>query len=166
MKTEPNVNELRRIHLSPWFAVQEVVIRDPGGTKSVWHYQDHPGAVVVVAVMAGDQIAVVREWRPAVGAQCVELPSGRIDSGETPEQAAARELHEETGLVAATLIPLGSVYNSPGSSNEVTHMFLTTVTAPGRVVESLAIGEFLAKVSDATSLLAVELARREGRFPT
>lgn len=164
--TSPAIGDRRRIDISPWFAVQEVVVHDPEGATSVWHYQDHPGAVVVVAGLAGNQIAVVREWRPAVGARCVELPSGRVDAGESPVQAAARELFEETGLTAGDLIPLGSVFNSPGSSNEVTHMFFTVVAATSATSESLKIEAFVEEVRDATSLLAVELARRERLLPT
>jgi ADP-ribose pyrophosphatase len=163
--TSPTVDDRRRIDISPWFAVLEVVVRDREGATSVWHYQDHPGAVVVVAVLAGNRIAVVREWRPAVGARCVELPSGRVDAGESPEQAAARELFEETGLTAGALVPLGRVYNSPGSSNEVTHMFFTAVAAAAPVSKSLEVEAFVDEVSDATSLLAVELARRGKLLP-
>lgn len=164
--TLPTIAHRHRIEISQWFAFQEVTIRNSEGATSVWHYQDHPGAVVIVAALDETRIAVVREWRPAVGAQCVELPSGRVDAGESPEQAAGRELFEETGIIASAMELLGRVYNSPGSSNEITHMFFTKVAAAGPTQEFLDIEAFVNEACDSTSLLAVELARRDGLAPT
>ena len=69
------------------------------------------------------KLAMVRQFRYAVGSYQYELPAGGIEEGETPQEAAVRELREETGLVAHDLINLGTVYPSVGSTDEVCHIF-------------------------------------------
>ena len=65
--------------------------------------------VVIVAVTRQDQILLVRQFRPAAAAVTLELPAGHVDPGETPEQAARRELLEETGYEADTFKLLASL---------------------------------------------------------
>jgi ADP-ribose pyrophosphatase len=62
--------------------------------------------VTVVAVTARDELVLVRQFRPVVEAVCLELPSGHVDDGETPEASARRELFEETGYTAAAFHPV------------------------------------------------------------
>ena len=86
----------------------------------------HPGAAVVVA-HDGESVYLVEQPRAVVGADALlELPAGKIDPGETPEQTAARELIEETGRRAGSLEALATVYASPGFSDETFHLFLAT----------------------------------------
>ena len=89
---------------TPWF--QLVAKRSPRWEGS--HYsirtQDY---VCVIAISPCDGLILVRQYRPAVGASCLELPSGHVDPGEAPEEAARRELMEETGYMAGGLKLLG-----------------------------------------------------------
>jgi 8-oxo-dGTP pyrophosphatase MutT (NUDIX family) len=91
---------------------------------------EHPPAVVIVALdvdAAGDcPTWLVRVRRPATGRSLVEAPAGLIDEGETPEQAARRELREECGLEADHWEELGSAWSSPGFTDERIHLFLAT----------------------------------------
>lgn len=74
-------------------------------------------------VTVGGWLAMVRQYRYSVGSWQLELPAGGIERGETPREAAARELAEEVGLVADELIDLGMVYPSVGSTDERCHIF-------------------------------------------
>lgn len=82
-------------------------------------------AVVVVPITETNETILVIQPRvftnDAIG---VELPAGYIDPGETPEEAAIRELKEETGYVCEQLIPLASYYQDQGISAAYNHAFL------------------------------------------
>lgn len=86
---------------------------------------EHSGAVVVIAQPAPDEIVLVRQHRHAIGEDTWEVCAGGIDPGETPEQAAIRELREETGYRARTIHRLWSAYSAPGFCNELLHFYHT-----------------------------------------
>jgi ADP-ribose pyrophosphatase len=86
---------------------------------------EHSGAVVVIAQPAPDEMVLVRQNRHAIGIDTWEVCAGGIDKGETPEQAAIRELREETGYRARSVQRLWSAYSAPGFCNELLHFFHT-----------------------------------------
>lgn len=65
--------------------------------------------------MTGPEIVLQRQFRPPVNAICIEIPAGLVDEGETPEQAAIRELHEETGYVGEILMSTSIMLNGTSS---------------------------------------------------
>lgn len=75
-----------------------------------------------VASVAG-KLALVRQYRYSIDDWQLELPAGGIEAGETPRDAAVRELREETGLAAHDVISLGMYYPSAGSTDEECHIF-------------------------------------------
>jgi ADP-ribose pyrophosphatase len=97
-------------------------------------YVDHPGAVAVVALRESgggggggrrDQVLLIQQYRHPVGAFEWELPAGLLDvAGEPPWLGAARELHEEADLVAASWHVLIDYYGSPGGNSEALRVFL------------------------------------------
>ncbi len=97
-----------------------------------WEYAARVGAMsaaVIVALTDARDIVLVEQFRPAHGARSLELPAGLIgdtDADDTPAAAAARELHEETGFVAAHWEDFGSFATSPGMSSEAFQMFRAT----------------------------------------
>jgi ADP-ribose pyrophosphatase len=99
-------------------------IRLPDGTTSVREIVRHPGAVGVVALIDG-RFLLVRQNRHAVGDDLLEIPAGKLDSGEAPEDCARRELLEETGYRCTALRYLMTFLTSPGFSDERVHLFLT-----------------------------------------
>lgn len=102
----------------------EVKIGDKG-----WHVFQivrHPGGVGVLPLHEDGTVTLIRQLRPAVDRQLLEIPAGRLDPGEDPAACGERELAEETGLTAGRLEPLGSMYSSPGVFDEVIHLYLAT----------------------------------------
>ncbi len=84
-----------------------------------------PDAVAALPLDTGRcRIAVIRQYRPAVGEWLLEAPAGVIDEGESPEEAARRELQEEAGLRADRLHWVATGYASPGYSTEKLHYYL------------------------------------------
>ncbi|HYD49320.1 MAG TPA: NUDIX hydrolase [Terriglobales bacterium] len=96
----------------------------PNGHRVSLEVIHHPGASAVVALDDERQVTLVRQFRHAAGGFIVELPAGKLDRGEPPAQCAARELREETGLVAGELIELGSIVTTPGFCDERIYLFL------------------------------------------
>jgi ADP-ribose pyrophosphatase len=84
----------------------------------------HPGASAVVALDDDGSVALIHQFRHAAGGFIWEIPAGLLHTGEAPRQCAARELREETGLVAGELVPLGSILTAPGFCDERIHLFL------------------------------------------
>jgi ADP-ribose pyrophosphatase len=73
---------------------------------------------VLVPVPEPGRVILVRQFRYAVNAFLWELPAGSVDEGESPEEAARRECHEEIGLVPSTIVRLGAMYPTPGYCDE------------------------------------------------
>lgn len=82
------------------------------------------GPAVCVLARQHDQIWFVKQYRYPIKEELLELPAGKLDEGETPEEGALRELKEETGAVPESLESLGSIILSPGCFGETLHMFL------------------------------------------
>jgi len=93
------------------------------GKKTTREVVEHVDCVVVLPIDSGGNILLVRQFRHAVGKELLELPAGSIDAGETPEQAAVRELREETGYKPCKLERLGGFYAAPGYCTEDLHFF-------------------------------------------
>jgi ADP-ribose pyrophosphatase len=101
-------------------------LSQPDGRVLVREVVEHAPGAAIVAVDDAQNVLLVRQHRPAVGAAVLELPAGIVDPGEEPIQTARRELEEETGFTAADMRPLARFYSSPGFSTEVLHVFLAT----------------------------------------
>ncbi len=89
----------------------------------------HGGAGVVAA--RDCKICLVRQYRVALGRMTLEIPAGKVDPGEERAVCAARELTEETGLLAESLVHLSSVYGSPGFTDEHTDVFFAEGLSQG-----------------------------------
>lgn len=87
-----------------------------------WEVVRHADAVAVLALNGAGEMLLVRQPRRAIGGVTLEAPAGLIDEGETPEQAARRELQEEVGL-DGDLELLTRFYSSPGFCDELLYVF-------------------------------------------
>ncbi len=95
----------------------------PSGMKSYREVVEHPGAVAVIGKNEQGQLIFVKQFRYPTGQALLEIPAGKLDPGETPEDCAIREMKEETGYRPGKLQLLSSLYTSPGFCNEVIHVF-------------------------------------------
>src|ERR687885_2500330 len=111
------------VYRKPWCAFRVDEVEIPGGSQIEYGVLESGGFAAVVPVTDGGDVVLVRQWRQPLGAFTLELPSGGGDAGEKPEQAARRELFEETGYRAEGLDHLPSVHTSTGRSTEVCHLF-------------------------------------------
>lgn len=96
-----------------------------GGGEIVRDFVDHTGAVAVLAIDDDERVLLINQYRHPVATRVWELPAGLLDiAEETPLEAAARELAEETDMVAAEWEALVTFYATPGGSDEVIHVYL------------------------------------------
>ncbi|HEY0379189.1 MAG TPA: NUDIX hydrolase [Pyrinomonadaceae bacterium] len=86
----------------------------------------HPGGAGVVAVFEDGTIPLVRQYRHPVVRYTLELPAGRLDPPERPEECAARELEEEIGVRAGRLEKLAEFFTTPGFCEEKLWVYLAT----------------------------------------
>lgn len=104
------------------------VLRDevllPDGRTALREFVRHPGACVVIAELRPGVLIFERQFRYPLDRVFIELPAGKIDSGDTILECAMRELLEETGYAAATWRHLGTMHNCIGYSDERIEIFL------------------------------------------
>jgi 8-oxo-dGDP phosphatase len=122
----------RQVYANSWMTVREDAIRRPDGSEGVFGVVDKPTAAVVVPV-DGDRLHLVEQFRYPVGRRRWEFPMGTApDRAELdPAELAARELAEETGLVAGRMELLGRLDIAPGMSSQREHVFLATELTAG-----------------------------------
>jgi ADP-ribose pyrophosphatase len=91
----------------------------------------HPGAVAILAMVDAEHVCLLQNHRFIVGETLWEIPAGTLEPGENPDDAAVRELAEETGYRAARWQKLTAFYPSPGILSERTHLYLAEDLTPG-----------------------------------
>lgn len=152
-------------------------VRYPNGTTGELEIIRHPGASAVVPFLsdpASDdpQVLLLKQYRYAAGGTLYEIPAGRLEPGELPEVCARRELLEETGCTASSMIPLTSMFTTPGFTDERIHLFLAAGITRGEArpeadefmeVESIALSKALqmierGEIQDAKTALALLFA--------
>lgn len=156
------------------FHVRRDHLRTPDGRTVKYDIIEHTGSVILVPVDDDGQMYFVRQYRHAAQIELLELPAGTLETGEPPEEAAAREIREETGMEAGRLIEIGAFYLAPGYSTELMHVFLATGLKHNPLqadadefltLEKLPVAEAFAmaergEMQDAKSLAALLLAKR------
>jgi ADP-ribose diphosphatase len=159
---------------TPWFQVVGKTMREG---EDAWYSLRLPDYAATVALTPDGCVVLVRQYRPAVEKETLELPSGLVDEGETPETAARRELLEETGYEAAEVELLGPLLPDTGrlgnriwccaarglrrAENWTAEPGIEVVLAtPAGLKEAIASGGF----DHALHVAAVLLAEVRGRF--
>ena len=99
---------------------------EPAGHEATREIVVHPGAVCIVARPSDTEVLLIRQYRHAVGGELLEIPAGGLDPGEDPFDAARRELEEETGFLAANIVPHGGFWTTPGFTTEYMWLYEAT----------------------------------------
>jgi ADP-ribose pyrophosphatase len=97
-----------------------------------WYMVSKPDVVSVIPIFDDGRILLEREFRVPIRKYIYNLPAGHIDPGESPKDAAKRELSEETGYVAASLTHMGTIYESPGILVGKAHIYVARGLKKGR----------------------------------
>lgn len=106
-----------------WFSIYQVPSPFRQNQKP-FYVMHRPDSVTIVPLSSTGETVLVKQYRVAARSDCWELPKGLIDPGETPMQAARRELHEETGIAATDLHEIGRCRSLPGFLCQITTVFL------------------------------------------
>lgn len=134
-------------------------VRLPNGGTASREIVKHPGAVAVIPLL-GDKMIVVEQYRKPLEKSQVEIPAGKLDSGEEPLRAALRELEEETGYKSDNIRLVSSFSTSPGFADEIIHLYIAEDLVKGTA--NLDEDEFLD--CEAITLEQAQQYMREGRI--
>ena len=131
-RTTAKVLSSKMIYKGPVFGLRRDEIIEPSGLRVTREVITHPGSVVVLPALPDGRIVMIRQYRHATRQFLWELVAGRIDNGENPRRAAARELIEETGLPRETLSRLPRhFFRRPVFSEERMYILLAEDLTPG-----------------------------------
>ena len=124
------VHQSETIYAGKVFNLRSDVIKDRRGHLRRYDIVEHEGAVAMVPIDAEDKVWFVRQYRPAVRRELLEIPAGTLEIGEDPAACAYRELREEIGMAAADMVPLGGFFLAPGYSSEYIHIYKAGSLSP------------------------------------
>jgi 8-oxo-dGTP pyrophosphatase MutT (NUDIX family) len=116
----------RTLTQNPWFRVLEQDVDLPRGGATTYYSIDFAGPAVGVVPRRAGEVLMVRQYRVLVDEFVWAIPSGGVGRGETPAEAAQRELSEETGLRAGSVDWLQSYYPSYGCGNQRFELFVAS----------------------------------------
>jgi ADP-ribose pyrophosphatase len=160
-------SDVEEVFAGPLFRVEIQKWIDPNRRRDVVR---HPGSAAVLVLTGEGSVILVRQLRESVGERLLEAPAGIFDrEQESGHDLARRELEEETGYRAARLEHLGTIYTSPGFTDEAIQLFLAEAEPSGQPEEGIEVvamelGEAVAavvdgRIRDAKTALAILLAR-------
>src|ERR1700680_2798364 len=149
-RTTAKILRSKMIYKGPVFGIRRDEIIEPSGLRVTRELITHPGSVVVLPALPAGRIVLIRQYRHATRQFLWELVAGRMDPGENPRQAAARELIEETGYRAKRFRVFLDVFPTPGFLEERMYILLA---------EGVTLGE--AEPEEDEKIVAKAFTRRE-----
>ncbi len=163
--------ESREIFRNEHMQVYSKKLRLPNEKVVDWTFTGKRDAVGVVAVFEDNSILLVKQYRPAVKIETLEIPAGLLERGECPMEAALRELEEETGYRATKIEKVCEYFLSPGISDGKFYLYYAEnlikteqhldedefVEVERRELKDLSFGQ----LSDGKSIIGVEFAKRK-----
>ena len=150
-------------------------IRTPAGVEALREIVENSQAAAIVTLDAQQQVALIKQYRHALGTTTIEIPAGKLDEGEDPLAGAQRELREETGFRAGCFEQLGHLHPSPAWCTECVHLYLATDLSPAPLTQDadeaielfwVSLDEALemihsGAITDGKSIAALLLARQK-----
>lgn len=135
MSSPPRILATRRAPSTPFLSVEKVDLEFSNGERRTFERLLASGhsAVMIVPMLDDHTVLLVREYAVGVERYELGLPKGRVESGESIEQGAERELKEEVGYGARRLRPLGQLTLSPAYMTHRTHVVLAEDLYPERL---------------------------------
>lgn len=115
---------IKTLHTWKRIALIEEDVQLPDGNTITHTTISHPGAAVILPIDDNGNIIIINQFRPSLKKWLLELPAGTLESSEQVEACAHRELEEETGYSAKTMISLGQVTPLAGFCDEIQHLFV------------------------------------------
>jgi ADP-ribose pyrophosphatase len=120
----------REIYRNPWLRLREDQIERSNGSRGIYGVVEKDECAVIIPIQ-NDTIYLVEQFRYTIQQRALELPQGGWEtSGVDPEELARGELREETGLQAATMTYLGSLWIAYGFARQKQYVFLATGLTP------------------------------------
>lgn len=115
----------------PWLRVRHDEVQLPDGRVNPEFYViEYPDWVNIIAITEDGMFVMEKQYRYGINGTYYEIPAGVMEPGETPEQAARRELEEETGYVGGTWTPIMNASGNASTTNNMTHSFLAVGVKP------------------------------------
>ena len=127
------------VYQNPYLKVDANTLVDEGGFEAMYYTTTiADGALIVPIKIQNQQISFifVKQYRAATEGYSLEFPKGAISSGEIPQDAAARELQEETGYVAKWIKPFYFMHSLPSNTSKL-FIYLALVEEESRKIRDL-----------------------------
>lgn len=119
-----SIVKLRTVYTGRVITLNVETVRLPNGHVADLEIIHHPGGAAVVAIDGDARVCLLRQFRHAIGGWIWELPAGKLEPAEPPQETARRELIEEAGVEASEWHELGNYVSSPGVFTEVVKLYL------------------------------------------
>ena len=150
----------------------------PDGRRAVYEMVRHPGGAAVLPLLDDGRVILIRQFRPAGGGMMWEIPAGKLDAQETPQQCIEREIQEEIGYQAGKIEKIGEMLTAVGFCDEVIHLYIAThlcetkqALEPDEFIEIVPVPAAEAldmvdrgEINDGKTQLALLMAKRQGRI--
>lgn len=134
-KQLPIIHDLRERDAGKWLKLEQMELEFSNGECRVYHrMRTHGlGAVIIVPMLDNDTVLLAREYAAGLHHYEIGLPKGRLEEGESIVEAADREMKEEIGYGARSLVELTELSLAPGYMTHVTHIVLARDLYPEKL---------------------------------
>ncbi len=120
----------REVYRNPWLRLREDQVERSNGARGIYGVVDKEDCAIIIPIQ-GATVYLIEQFRYTVQQRCLELPQGGWETaGVNPEELARGELREETGLIAARMTHLGTLWIAYGFVHQREHVYLATGLTP------------------------------------